>query len=87
MGYNRGYTMLMKTAVSIPDDLYKPAEEVAQRLKIARSTLYAEALTEYLQGHQMDGVTTRLNSVYAGEQSVDWAVLKLQRQVLHDTEW
>jgi predicted transcriptional regulator len=34
----------MTTAISIPDDLFEKAEEVAERLKVSRSQLYARAI-------------------------------------------
>jgi metal-responsive CopG/Arc/MetJ family transcriptional regulator len=36
----------MKTAVSIPDDLFEQAEELARRSKKSRSQLFADALRE-----------------------------------------
>ena len=55
----------MKTAVSLPDDLFSLAETAARRLRISRSQLYATALTEYLNREQTDAITERLNEVYS----------------------
>lgn len=55
----------MKTAVSLPDDLYERAEQAAQRLGVNRSQLYARALTNYLQDIGPDPVTDRLNELAA----------------------
>ncbi len=41
----------MKTAVSIPTDVFRAAERLAKALKRTRSGLYAEALREYLARH------------------------------------
>ena len=38
----------MKTAVSVPDELFEAAERQAERTKKSRSQLYAEAIAEYL---------------------------------------
>ena len=38
----------MKTAVSIPDQLYERAEALAQRLGKSRSQIYREALADYV---------------------------------------
>jgi predicted transcriptional regulator len=43
-----GYTLAMKTAVSIPDDLFEAAEKAAKRRGSTRSGLYAEALASFL---------------------------------------
>jgi metal-responsive CopG/Arc/MetJ family transcriptional regulator len=55
----------MKTAVSLPDDLFSLAETAARRLGISRSQLYATALTEYLNRERTDAITERLNEVYS----------------------
>jgi metal-responsive CopG/Arc/MetJ family transcriptional regulator len=53
----------MKTAISLPDDVFKEAENYARRSRKSRSQLYAEALSEYLARHAPDEVTERMNSV------------------------
>lgn len=53
----------MKTAVSLPDDLYERAEQAAQQLGVNRSQLYARALAKYLQDVGPDPVTERLNEL------------------------
>jgi metal-responsive CopG/Arc/MetJ family transcriptional regulator len=55
----------MKTAVSMPDDLFRRAEAAARRLRVSRSELYAKAIAEFLQGQQGNAITERLNEVYS----------------------
>ena len=55
----------MKTAISIPDEIFLAAEQLAKRIGSSRSELYATALAAYLKDHQHQGVTERLNAVYA----------------------
>ncbi len=50
-GSAAGYTPGMKTAVSIPTDVFRAAERLAKSLKKSRSGLYAAALREYLAHH------------------------------------
>jgi predicted transcriptional regulator len=59
----------VRTAVSLPDDLYARAERAAQRLRRTRSALYADALREYLdrQEQEQADVTDRLDEVSADE--------------------
>jgi metal-responsive CopG/Arc/MetJ family transcriptional regulator len=57
--------MDMKTAVSLPDDLFSLAEAAARRLRMSRSQLYATALTEYLNRQETDAITEVLNEVYS----------------------
>jgi len=55
----------MKTAVSLPDQLYEEAERTAQVLGIPRSQLFARALEEFIAFHKRENVTERLNRVYS----------------------
>ena len=54
----------MKTAVSLPDHLFRRADEVAAELRIPRSRLFALALEEFLRNYRQQNVTERLNAVY-----------------------
>jgi len=52
----------MKTAVSIPDDLFQRADELAQRLGKSRSQVYREALADYIWRREPDSVVAALNA-------------------------
>ena len=56
-----GYTSGMKTAVSLPDDLFKGAENLRRRLKISRSEVYRRAIAEYLLRHSPDQIREALD--------------------------
>jgi predicted transcriptional regulator len=61
-----GYTSGVKTACSLPDELYHRAERLAQRLGRSRSALYADALAAYLDAAEgSDEVTAALDALYA----------------------
>ena len=78
----------MKTAISLPDDLFESADELAERLGVSRSELYAEAVAEYLAKHRDEDLTARLNEVYADEASgVDPALRSAQARSLGPSEW
>ena len=59
----RGYAVGMKTAVSIPDDIFERAERLARRSRRSRSEVYAAALDEYVARHAPDEVTDTMNRV------------------------
>jgi metal-responsive CopG/Arc/MetJ family transcriptional regulator len=59
-----GYTRGMKTAVSIPDDVFEKAERLAHRMK-SRSELFSRALAEYVARHAPDHVTEAMNQACA----------------------
>jgi metal-responsive CopG/Arc/MetJ family transcriptional regulator len=86
--YNLGYTFAMKTAISIPDPLYKEAERLTKRLRIPRSQLYAKALEEYVQRQRSKGIKEALDEVYRTESSeLDPVLAHLQGEVLGREEW
>lgn len=73
----------MKTAVSLPDKLFKIAEETALKLKIPRSQLFARALEEFIQRHSREDVTEKLNEIYSSADSgIDPFVLKMQEKTI-----
>lgn len=55
----------MKTAISVPDRVFRSAEDLAARLRVSRSELYSNALAEFIEKHKNDLTTSRLNEVYA----------------------
>ncbi len=57
----------MKTAISLPDDLFKLAETAARKLKMSRSQLYATAISEFLDRRNANKITGRLNEVYSAQ--------------------
>jgi predicted transcriptional regulator len=73
----------MKTAVSVPDDLFRMAEAAARRLRVSRSQLYATAISEFLNRQQGSAVTERLNEVYSRRPATVYRALhRAQRKSL-----
>lgn len=78
----------MKTAISLPDPLYRSGDRLAKRLGVSRSELYARALAEFLAKHQDDHITQRLNAVYAAEDGrLDPAFANAQLEALPRESW
>ncbi|MBW3625562.1 MAG: ChpI protein [Armatimonadetes bacterium] len=78
----------MKTAISIPDELFRSAEEYAEREGLSRSELYTTALRLFLEAHRREAVTERLNAIYGEEPSaLDPALARLQARSLPDESW
>jgi metal-responsive CopG/Arc/MetJ family transcriptional regulator len=78
----------MKTAVSLPDDLFLMAEGVAHRLKVSRSQLYATALADFLERQRAGSVTEQLNQVYARRSAkVDPALHRAQLKSVDSDRW
>ncbi|MBA3483248.1 MAG: hypothetical protein H0T51_15675 [Pirellulales bacterium] len=59
----------MKTAISIPDEVFDAAEDAARRLSISRSEFYTKAVQRFLQEQNDDAVTAKLNEVYSTNSS------------------
>jgi metal-responsive CopG/Arc/MetJ family transcriptional regulator len=78
----------MKTAVSIPDDVFEKVERLARRGKRSRSEVFSAALREYVARHSPDEVTEAINRVcdQVGDQG-DAFVAAASRRVLEKTEW
>lgn len=77
----------MKTAVSIPDDVFEEAERLARERNISRSELYTDALRRLVQSDER--VTQQLDEVYSGASTsnVDPAVRARARRVLSEADW
>ena len=79
----------MKTAVSLPDEVFRGAERYARRVRKSRSQLYAEALAEYLARHAPEEVTEDMNAVVARLQppGLDPFAAAAASGVLERVEW
>lgn len=78
----------MKTAISLPDDIFRQAESAARQLKISRSELYATAISEFLKRRQTTHVTERLNAIYSAEPAkLDPVLNRAQLHSLPSDSW
>ena len=86
--YDLGYTPNVKTAISIPDSIYRQAEKTARRLRISRSRLYSTAIQEYLRRHADGEIVERLNAVYGSfQEAVDPVLAEAQSRSLPQERW
>lgn len=78
----------MKTAVSIPDELFQRADDYASKSGRSRSELYREALVDYLDRRDPQAITDSLNAI-ADEMAEDETgfVAEAARQTLARSEW
>ena len=79
----------MKTAVSLPDELFQAAERHARRSRKSRSRLYADAIAEYLDRHAPDEVTVAMDQVVdrLGDTAPDGFASRAARRTLERSEW
>jgi hypothetical protein len=78
----------MKTAISIPDPVYRAGERLAKRLRLPRSRLYALALADYVERHADDDITQRLNaSLAANPTTTDPFLHEAAHRAAQRNEW
>jgi metal-responsive CopG/Arc/MetJ family transcriptional regulator len=78
----------MKTAISIPDKLFREAETAARKKKMSRSQLYSTALAEYLKEQAMGAQVAKINEICDRMGSpLDPALERAQFDVLEREQW
>ncbi len=78
----------MKTAVSIPDEVFEGAERLARRTGKSRSRLFSDALREYVARHTAEEVTEAMNRVCAElGKTADPFVTGAATRILEQSEW
>ena len=78
----------MKTAVSVPDLVFREAERYAQKTGKSRSQVYSDALRQYLLQHAPDAVTDSMNDACAKAQEPDDGFMRLAaRRILRRESW
>jgi predicted transcriptional regulator len=88
-----GYTFGMKTAVSIPNELFDTAERLARRTRKSRSRLFSDALREYVARRSPDKITEAMDQVLTeldengDNANRDPFVAAASRRRLEQSEW
>ena len=82
----------MKTAISIPDDIFVSAEKMAKKLGIPRSRLFTRAIEEFLEKHSKEEITKKLNKIYNPKSDktievVQNASVQILRESLKNDSW
>ncbi|MGH2633404.1 MAG: ribbon-helix-helix protein, CopG family [Tepidiformaceae bacterium] len=57
----------VKTAISLPEDIFAQVEEIAERESRTRSAVITEAVAAFLRKRAGEEITRQLNEVYANE--------------------
>ncbi len=76
----------MKTAISIPDDVFRRAERFAKKRKLSRSEMYTAALVRMLEAEPKEDVTRAYDSAFDDDQR-DAFTDAAARRLLADIEW
>lgn len=79
---------VMKTAISVRDNLFQRIDTYSKTKKISRSQIFSEAAEEYLEKRENDDLTDNLNLVYSVEDSsVDPVLFSMALASLPREEW
>lgn len=65
-GLYSGYTRGMKTAISVPDEVFELAEQLAEQLGVSRSELYTTALRALLADKRAAEIRASYDAAYGG---------------------
>ena len=78
----------MKTAISLPEAVFRDAERLARRLKKSRSQLYQEAVAEYVARHEPEAITEALDRlVESVDTKPDELTSAAAKRVLDRSQW
>lgn len=78
----------MKTAISIPDEVFEAADRTAKKLGLSRSELYATAVHEYVKRYRIENITSKLNEVYSSNDShLDPNIQNMQIKAVAKEDW
>lgn len=78
----------MKTAISLPDELFHAADRAAKRLGLSRSQFYQQALALFLERQGDRLVTEALDEVHGAQPfPVDSVLTEMQRASLPREPW
>jgi metal-responsive CopG/Arc/MetJ family transcriptional regulator len=66
----------MKTAISIPDEIYKEIEKFAKEHDYSRSEVFVVAIKEFLEKIKSKQLLDILNEVYSDAESIEETTLR-----------
>jgi len=84
-----GYTIGMKTAISLPERVFDEAERFARRSRKSRSQLYVEAIVEYLARHAPNEITEAMNRICesVGQSDIDQFASAAAKKTIARESW
>lgn len=78
----------MKTAISVPNDVFELSEKLAEKLKISRSAVFAMGVKKLAEEHDEEELIAQINRVCEKvDTSLDPAVRQYQNRMLRREKW
>jgi hypothetical protein len=88
--YNYSHASVVKTAISIPDEIFEQAERLAKTRGWSRSELYANAVSAFVNSERFSGVREKLDTVYgkgAEDSAVEALLANAQARSIAKDNW
>lgn len=78
----------MKTAISVPADVFQLSEKLAKKLKISRSAVFAMGIKKLAEEHDEEELIAQINRVCAEvDTSLDPAIRQYQNRRMREEKW
>jgi len=78
----------MKTAISVPNDVFQLSEKLAKKLKVSRSAIFAMGVRKLAEEHDEDEIIAQINRVCEKvDTSLDPTVRQYQNRILQREKW
>jgi len=78
----------MKTAISVPSDVFQLSEKLAKKLKVSRSAIFAMGVKKLAEEHDEDEIIAQINRVCEKvDTSVEPVLFQMAMLSLPKDEW
>lgn len=78
----------MKTAISLPSDVFDLSQRLAKKLKISRSAVFAMGVKRLGEEYDDEDITENLNRVYGKRKAeIDPVIVQMAALSLPKEEW
>jgi hypothetical protein len=78
----------MKTAISVPNDVFELSERLAKKLKVSRSRIFAMGVKKLAEEHDEDDIIARINAVCDEvDTSLDPVIKAYQSRMIKREKW
>ena len=74
---------LVKTAISLNEDLIKKVNKLSAEMDVSRSRLFQFALESYIRQYENKQILNKLNKIYSGESTVEEKELQKSMKDYH----
>ena len=77
----------MKTAISVSDEVFQLSENLAKKMKVSRSKVFAMGVKKLAEEYDDEAITAKLDKFYETERAeIDPAIMKMAALSLPNDE-